>query len=48
MRKPFMTLPSTVLSGIALLASALFLMPLAASAGPPAEPSVVEFDEGSS
>jgi peptide/nickel transport system substrate-binding protein len=47
MRKPFTTPPSTVLSGIALLASALVLAPLSASAGPPDEPSVVEFDDGS-
>jgi peptide/nickel transport system substrate-binding protein len=44
MSKPFTPLLSAVLSGIALFASGL---PLPASAGPPDEPWVVEFDEAS-
>jgi peptide/nickel transport system substrate-binding protein len=44
MPKPFTPLLSAVLSGIALFASGLALP---ASAGPPDEPSVVEFDEAS-
>jgi peptide/nickel transport system substrate-binding protein len=47
MRKPFTPLLSAALSGIALLASVLCLVPASAYAGPPDEPWVVEFDEAS-
>ena len=47
MRKPFTPLPSALLSGIALLASGLLAARCRPRAGPPEEPSVVEFDAGS-
>jgi len=47
MRKPYTPLLSAALSGVALLASSLCLAPSSARAGPPDEPLVVDFGEGS-